>query len=246
MERSISKRFMKKATLILMACFFIVTSFAQQKSITGTVYDEEGIALPGVSVLEKGTTNGTITNIDGVFNLDVTSGNATLVLTFIGMEQTEVALNGQSNVNVTMKSDIYAVDEVVVTALGISRDKKALGYSVTEVQAEDISVVKDHNPINSLAGKVAGVVISQGTGSPGAGARVIIRGNNSLNANNQPLIVVDGVPLDATGTNSGASVYNTTVGGGGITDINADDIESMSVLKGLMLLLFTVHVRQTV
>ena len=222
---------MRKIFLILTMCFALLGSTNAQQTVTGTVTGEDGIGIPGVSVVQKGTNAGTITNIDGVYTISVPS-DATLVFSFVGMQTTEEVVEGRATIDVLLRTSQIGLEEVVVTALGISREKKALGYSVSEVRADDISTVKDHNPINSLAGKVAGVVISQANGSPGAGARVVIRGNNSLNANNQPLIVVDGVPLDDTGVNSGASVYNTTVRGGGITDINPDDIESMSVLKG--------------
>lgn len=107
-----------------------------------------------------------------------------------------------------------------------------MSYSITEVGGDEISTVRDHNPLNSLVGKVSGVNITQGTGGPGSGSRIVIRGNNSITSNNQPLIVVDGMPIDASGSNSGGSVYNSNVSGGGITDINPDDIESISVLKG--------------
>ncbi len=208
------------------------TQAGQQKSVSGKVTDSNGEAIPGASVVVKGTTVGTSTNVDGVYNLVLPANATTLVVSFVGMKNTEVAINGQSTINVTLESDFLAVDEVVVTALGITKEKKALGYAVTEVGSDDISLVKDHNPVNSLAGKVAGVVITQGTGGPGGGSRIVIRGNNSINGNNQPLIVVDGIPIDASGSNSGGSVYNSTVTGGGITDINPDDIESISVLKG--------------
>ena len=130
-------------------------------------------------------------------------------------------------IDASMVPSQIGLEEVVVTALGISREKKALGYAVTEVGSDDINLVKDHNPANSLSGKVAGLVVTQGTGGPGAGSRVIIRGNNSITGNNQPLIVVDGLPIDNSGVNSGGSVS-----GGGITDINPEDIESITVLKG--------------
>ncbi len=223
---------MRKVFLLLAACIaFEIGVFAQQ-TVTGTVSDEEGVAMPGVSIMEKGTTKGTVTNLNGNYTIEASSQNATLVFSFLGYLSEEVQVGGQTTIDVSLVPDILALDEVVVTALGISKEKKALGYAVTEVESDDISLVKDHNPANSLAGKVAGVVVTQGTGGPGSGARIVIRGNNSINGDNQPLIVVDGIPIDNTGSNSGGSVYNSTVTGGGITDINPDDIESISVLKG--------------
>lgn len=218
--------------MILGVCFALLSSAYAQQTVTGTVTGDDGMGIPGVTVVEKGTSNGTITDIDGGYSITVASSEATLVFSFVGMQMVEEQLNGRSAIDVTMVPSQIGIEEVVVTALGITKEKKALGYAVTEVGSEEIAVVKDHNPANSLVGKVAGVVVTQGTGGPGGGSRVIIRGNNSITGNNQPLIVVDGVPLDATGSNSGGSVYRSTVSGGGITDINPDDIESISVLKG--------------
>ncbi|WP_372647681.1 SusC/RagA family TonB-linked outer membrane protein [Draconibacterium sp.] len=222
---------MRKIFLILGMCFALLGSAYAQQTVTGTVTGDDGLGIPGVSVVEAGTSNGTITDIDGVYSITV-ADDATIQFSFVGMQTVNEAVNGRSTIDVTMQENQIGLEEVVVTALGISKEKKSLGYAVTEVGGDDISVVKDHNPANSLVGKVAGVVVTQGSGSPGSGSRVIIRGNNSITGNNQPLIVVDGVPIDATGSNSGGSVYNSTVTGGGITDINPDDIESISVLKG--------------
>lgn len=214
-----------------MMCITLIGSAYAQQTVTGTVTGEDGIGIPGVTVVEKGTNKGTVTNVEGGYSLNVSS-DATLVFSFVGMQNIEEALNGRSSVDVTMVSTQIGLGEVVVTALGISKEKKSLGYAVTEVGSDEISMVKDHNPANSLVGKVAGVVVTQSTGGPGSGSRVIIRGNNSITGNNQPLIVVDGVPIDDSGSNSGGSVYSSSISGGGITDINPDDIESITVLKG--------------
>lgn len=223
---------MRKIYLILVAFTTLLSSAYAQQKLTGKVTDSDGMEIPGVSVTIKGTTSGTTTNIDGMYSLTVNSPDAIIVFSFLGMQTTEEPLNGRSEINVELQSSQIGIEEVVVTALGISKDKKSLGYSVTEVSSENISVVKDHNPANSLVGKVAGVVVTQSSGGPGSGSRVIIRGNNSINGNNQPLIVVDGVPIDDRGVNSGGSTYSSTITGGGITDINPDDIASISVLKG--------------
>jgi len=223
----------KYLTAVLVMIMFAGFVYGQQLTVTGNVTSsDDGLPVPGVTIVEKGTSNGTTTDYEGDFSITVSSQDATLVFSFLGMQTKEIDLAGRSQVRVVMDVDVLAVDEVVVTALGISKEKKSLGYAVTEVGSEEISLVKDHNPANSLAGKVAGVVVTQGTGGPGGGSRVIIRGNNSITGNNQPLIVVDGIPIDASGSNSGGDVYSTTVTGGGITDINPDDIESISVLKG--------------
>lgn len=206
--------------------------YGQQITVTGNVTSsDDGLPIPGVTILEKGTSNGTTTDVDGNYSITVPS-DATLVFSFIGMQTREVPVNGRTNIDVVMSVSVVAMDEVVVTSLGITKEKKSLGYAVSEVNSDDISLVKDHNPANSLVGKVAGVVVTQGTGGPGGGSRIIIRGNNSITGNNQPLIVVDGIPIDNSGMNSGGSVYRSTITGGGITDINPDDIESISVLKG--------------
>lgn len=222
---------MRKILLIYAMCFALISGAYAQTTVTGTVTGEDGLGIPGVSVSQQGTSKGTITDIDGVYSLTVPS-DAVIVFSFVGMQTVEELVNGRTTIDVVLEADQIGLEEVVVTALGISKEKKALGYAVTEVGSDDIAVVKDHNPANSLVGKVAGVVVTQGTGGPGGGSRVIIRGNNSITGNNQPLIVVDGVPIDDSGSNSGGSVYNSTVSGGGITDINPDDIESISVLKG--------------
>lgn len=222
---------MRKILIVFAMCFALISSAYAQETVTGVVTGTDGIGIPGVTVMEKGTVNGTITDLDGNYSIRVSS-DAAIVFSFVGMQSVDETVDGRSTIDVTMTESQIGLEEVVVTALGISKEKKALGYSVTEVGGDDISVVKDHNPANSLVGKVAGVVVTQGTGGPGGGSRVIIRGNNSITGNNQPLIVVDGVPIDASGSNSGGSVYNSTVTGGGITDINPDDIESISVLKG--------------
>lgn len=217
--------------LIMMLFGFIPNLIAQEKTVTGTVIDgESGLPLPGVNVLEKGTMNGVATNLDGVYSISV-ADNATLVFTMIGFGSQEIQVQGREVVDVVMSVDAEALDEVVVTSLGISRKKKSLGYAVTEVESEEINTVKDYNAANSLVGKVAGLVVNS-SGGVGSGSRITIRGNNSLTGDNQALIVVDGIPINDSGVESGGSIFNSTVSGGGITDINPADIESISVLKG--------------
>lgn len=222
---------MRKILIVFTMCFALLSSAYAQQTVTGTVIGDDGVGIPGVTIVEKGTSNGIITNIDGVYTIKV-ADDATITFSFVGMQSVDEAVSGRSTIDVTLLASHIGLEEVVVTALGISKQKKALGYAVTTVGSDDIAVVKDHNPANSLVGKVAGVVVTQGSGGPGGGSRVIIRGNNSITGNNQPLVVVDGVPIDASGSNSGGSVYNSTITGGGITDINPDDIESITVLKG--------------
>ena len=151
----------------------------------------------------------------------------------IGYSSQELNTTGKTNFTISMSVDAQQLDEVVVTSLGLTRDKKSLGYSVTELDGESVSLVKESNVASSLAGKVAGVVVTKSTSGVGGGTRVVIRGNNSITGNNQPLYVVDGVPIDNTSlaTSNGAE-YSVPDLGNGISDINPDDIESMSILKG--------------
>jgi TonB-linked SusC/RagA family outer membrane protein len=209
---------------------------AQQIEVTGVVTDvTTGEPVPGASVVQKNTTNGTITDVEGVYMLNVPQG-ATIVFSFVGFATQEIVADAAGTYNIQLEPAVFDVDEVVVTALGISRQKKALGYSVSELGGEELSTVKESNVMNSLTGKVAGVVITQSTSGPGGGSRVIIRGNNSLRGENQPLYVVDGVPIDNSGVGSAAGAgtgeYSRADYGTGISDINPDDIESVTVLKG--------------
>ncbi|MBS2212409.1 SusC/RagA family TonB-linked outer membrane protein [Carboxylicivirga mesophila] len=233
MKRNVS--WFKRCLLLIPTLMFGAFLYAQDLTVTGTVTSsEDGQPIPGVSVVQKGTTNGTITDIDGNYNITVPQG-AVIVFSFVGMDTQEVTAN-TTTVNIAMVSDVIGMDEVVVTALGVSREKKALGYAVSELKSEELTTVKDPNVINSLSGKVAGVNITQSTSGPGGGSRVIIRGNNSITGNNQPLYVVDGVPIDNSGAGSaaggGTGEYARADYGTGISDINPDDIESMTVLKG--------------
>ena len=220
---------MKKNLLLcaLVSLTFSLTATAQQ--ITGSVSDDNGIPLPGASIVIEGTSDGTTTNFDGNFTIDASQGS-TLVISYVGYESKEIVV-GSSPINVQLISD-NALDEVVVTALGLTREKKSLGYSVTEVDGDEINSLKDNNIASSLMGKVAGLNITQ-SGTIGSASRITLRGNNSVNGMNQALIVVDGIPINADGIESGQNAdYSSTVIGGGITDINAYDIESISVLKG--------------
>jgi len=232
--------------LVIVFVFSAVNTFAQTTTITGTITDaNDGMELPSVTVLEKGTSNGTTSDFDGNYTLEISNKNATLEFSFLGYKTKEVTLNGESMLNVTLEQSAEALDEVVITALGISRKKKSLGYAVTEVSGENVNTVKDNNLANSLSGKVAGLQVSQ-SGSLGSGSRLTIRGNNSLNGNTQALIIVDGMPINASlpinsdgnqknaGSNDsgGQPDYEPSIAGGGISDINPDDVESVTVLKG--------------
>ena len=200
----------------------------QSRQVSGNVKDAMG-AIIGASIVEKGTTNGTITDMDGNFVLNVQQG-ATLVISFVGYKTKEVKV-GTAPLDITLEEDSKVLSEVVVTALGIKRERKALGYGVDEVKGEALTKAKETNVINSMAGRVPGLVVSQTAGGPSGSTRVLLRGNTEMTGNNQPLYVIDGVPLDNTNYGSAGTEGGYDLGDG-ISSINPDDIENMSVLKG--------------
>jgi TonB-dependent SusC/RagA subfamily outer membrane receptor len=209
---------------ILNCCSLAV--FAQ-KRVTGTITDVNGEPVIGANVVEKGTTNGSITDQDGNFSLTVPD-NALLQVSFIGYVTKDIKVGTQTVIRVTLDEDAQLIGDVVVTALGIKRDKKALGYSVGEVKGDDLTETPQGNLLNALSGKVAGVKINQMNGTAGSSVNMIIRGATSLNNDNQPLFVVDGIPVK----NAMNNFYEGADMGNAITDFNPDDIESISVLKG--------------
>jgi len=226
---------MKKHVLQLVVALVLTSASAWAQTITGKVTSAaDGSAVPGVSVLVKGTTNGTATDSDGRFSIQA-NPNDVLVISFIGFATQEIAVQGRTSLEVALAEDVKELSEVVVTALGISREKKTLGYAAQDLKSDEINLVNTGNVVNNLAGKIAGVNITQGSTGPGGSTRVVIRGNKVLSGNNQPLYVVDGVPLDnssAGSIGSQNSQYNVTDYGSGAADINPDDIESLTVLKG--------------
>lgn len=198
--------------------------------ISGTVTDKDGEPLIGASVTVKGQNKGVITDLDGHYSIDVSAGDM-LVFKYISFVTQEIKITSQKNLNVKMSEELNVLNEVAVTALGIKREKKALGYSMGEVKGDELDKAKETNVINSLAGKVPGLVVSQTAGGPSGSTRVIIRGSTELTGNNQPLYVVDGIPLDNTNYGS-AGQWGGYDLGDGISSINPDDIENISVLKG--------------
>jgi TonB-linked SusC/RagA family outer membrane protein len=214
-------------TLSLLA-LFAFTGFAQ-KTVSGTVTDATGEAMIGVNILEVGTSNGTITDLDGNFSIEV-SDDATLEFSMVGYTPQQIEVGSQTVIDLVLEEGV-ALSEVVVTSLGISKEKKALGYAVTEIGGEDFTEARELNVANSLAGKVAGVNVSNIASGPGGSSRVIIRGNSSISGNNQPLYVVDGIPIDNTNLGS-AGMWGGQDWGDGVSSINPDDIETMTVLKG--------------
>ena len=223
---------MKRICLI----FFVILGllgnslYAQERRVTGTVTDAEtGATLPGVTVMVQGTTIGTITDIDGRYDLTVAPENV-LVFSFIGMASQQITVGDRTVINVALAPDIAMLQEIVVTALGISRERKSLGYSVQEVRGEEIARSNNPNLGSALSGRVAGLEVRQSSGMPGAPTTIMIRGARSFTGNNQPLYVVDGMPIVSTndyGQNvTGAFNANRSI------DIDPNDIESINVLKG--------------
>ena len=200
--------------------------------VTGTVTSAStGIALPGVSIVVKGTGAGTITNTDGKYSIDV-PGDESLLFSFIGFVPQEVAIQGRTLIDIVMEERIEALEEVVVTALGIKREEKSLGFSVGKIDGEDLSRVARENVLNSMAGKVSGVTINS-TGGTGSSVSMIVRGATSLSSDNQPLFVVDGVPLANTINNVGGFGSDNRVDyGNAISDLDPENIESVTILKG--------------
>lgn len=229
---------MKRKLMLLMTCLTIGFGLAnaQVKKVTGHVTsDEDGLPVVGASVLVKGTNVGTVTDIDGNFTLsNVPSSAETLVISFIGLESQEV--DAKPVVNVVLKSDSEILDEVVVTAMGISREKKALAYAVQDVKGEELTQAASTSLSSALQGKVSGVDITPSSGMPGASSQIVIRGVRSFTGDNTPLYVVDGMPISSsadidtdvrnTGSVAGADFANRAV------DIDPNDIESINILKG--------------
>lgn len=214
--------------LVIMLGQFI---FAQVTTVSGTVTDQNGQPLPSVSILEKGSTNGTESDFDGNFRISVKQGT-TLIFSYISMKTQEVVVNS-TTLNVKMLEDVTTLEGVVVTALGISREKKSLGYATQEVKGDDISDTPVTNFADALSGEVAGLDI-QSSGTMGGSTNIVVRGYNSISGNNQALIIIDGTPI-INNTNNSADQRTGRGGydyGNAAMDINPDDIESLNVLKG--------------
>lgn len=206
---------MRKSLLGFMLLLFSFTGFAQDRTITGTVTDADADApLPGVSVLVKGTSTGTITDIDGNYSIDVPTTGNTLVFSYLGYGRQEIPIGNNTTINVSLDAEEAALGEVVVTAFGLEREKKALTYTVQDVSTRELTEARELNVVNSLSGKVAGLSINRSGSGVGSPSRVILRGNRSISGDSQPLYIVDGVPAR------------------GIENLNPDDIESINVLKG--------------
>jgi len=226
---------MRRFTLLFALMIFIGVQWAQAqtRTLSGSVTNaDDGSTIPGVSVVVKGTTVGTTTDLDGRYSLLVPADAKILQFSFVGMKTIEILIGAENVINVTMQPEVTAIEGVVVTALGISREKKSLGYAVQSVADEDLIRTGNVNLLGALQGKVSGVDIKPSSGMPGASSQLQIRGARSFTGNNTPLYVVDGMPISSTPAYStGNSVTGSDISNRAI-DINPADIESIEVLKG--------------
>ena len=225
---------MRKSFILLLAFFLCVTGYAQKLTISGVVIDKDlNEPLTGVNVLVKGTTTGTITDFDGKYTLEA-DANSILVFSYLSMKTIEEPVNGRTKIDVTMVSDAEALDEVVVTAMGIKRESKTLTYSAQTVGGKDLNEIKNVNMINSLQGKSAGLQITPNSTGAGGSSKILFRGNKSISGSNQPLIVVDGVPMMMSVSDSQVKMAygGERDGGDAMSTINPDDIAQITLLKG--------------
>ncbi|TWW00938.1 SusC/RagA family TonB-linked outer membrane protein [Chitinophaga pinensis] len=217
-------------SLFLCVCFNV--SAQDKQAVSGTIRDADGSPLPGITILEKGTKNGALTDAAGSFKLQV-NPKAVLVISGIGFISQEIAVNGNSSLNVSLVVDNKNLGEVVVTALGIKREKKSLGYALQELSGDKLVEARESNLANALTGKVSGLQVLRSSNGPAGSTKITLRGNNSLTGTNQPLIVVDGIPLDNFTGATNNDYWNPSKDmGNGLADVNPEDIETMSVLKG--------------
>ena len=205
------------------------------QSLSGVVTGTDGLGIPGVNVIVSNSAKGTITNSDGEYSLSGISATDSVTFSFIGYETQVIGVDGRSQIDVTLVEETMEVDEVVVTALGLKRENKALGYSIQQQDGNELTEARDGNIVNSLAGKVAGVNVTQSANGPAGSSRIVIRGESSISGTNQPLFVVDGVPIrneTDNRSNSGIASNMKIDFGNGAAEINPEDIESVSILKG--------------
>ncbi len=207
-----------------------VDSWAQT-TVSGRVTDEDGAPLIGVNILERGTANGTVTDLDGSYSITLTSDDATLDFSYTGFTTQSVSVDGRTTIDISLVTGVE-LQEVVVTSLGIEREKRRITYAAQNVDTRNIAQARELNVANSIAGKIAGVDLVRSSAGVGSASRVVIRGNRSITGNNQPLYIVDGVPITNTSFSNPTSDNGGVQGGDGIGNINPDDIENITVLKG--------------
>ncbi|NMM49343.1 SusC/RagA family TonB-linked outer membrane protein [Marinigracilibium pacificum] len=227
---------MRKSLLFLCALLLLMfQTLAQESTVTGTVTGANGEGIPGVNVLIQGTGRGVVTDISGNYSIGIPSSDVTLVFSSIGYVSQEIPVGARSTINVVLQEDVQQLSEVVVTAVGIEQSQRELGYSVQEVKGDNLTKSKEPNLVNALNSKAAGVNVYSSSGDPGSSSSIRIRGNTSIFGNNSPLFVVDGVPIDnsqfGTAADNGPGVDGTNTSNRAV-DINPEDIESISVLKG--------------
>ncbi len=219
--------------VLILTCFLHWNAYSQSKEITGTVTSiEDGSTLPGVNVYVKGGTNGTTTLIDGTYKLKVAETDATLVFSMLGMQTVEMPIGASLTIDVKLAAEKTNLKEIVVGALGIEKKARGLTYATQEISGKEVTEVKEVNFVNSLAGKVSGVLVTRGSGGVGSSSKVILRGNKSIMGNNQALYVIDGIPMNDASAVQPITLYNTFDGGDAISNLNPDDIESVNILKG--------------
>jgi TonB-linked SusC/RagA family outer membrane protein len=232
-NKIIKRNELRKLTLIIAACICTFSMFAQNTRISGTIVDSYGESVIGANVVEKTTSNGTVSDLDGNFSLNV-ANNAILQVSYVGYVTQEVSIAAAVNgrLTVTLIEDARALDEIVVTALGITRESKSLGYAVSTIKAEELTKVAAPNLGSALYGKAAGVQIQQAPGGAGTAVAVSIRGLHSITGNNQPLIILDGVPIRNGNANESGYWEDQRINANGLVDVNPEDIENISILKG--------------
>ena len=223
-----------KRILLLLALVTAGYTFAiAQKTISGKVTDQkDGTPVPGVTVSVKGNTTATQTNTQGDYTLSGVPNNATIVFTFVGFRTKEVRTAAGNTLNTSIEEESKQLSEIVVTANTIKREAKSLGYATTTINNAELTKGKDRSVLNSLQGKVAGVQISGSSGGVGSSTRIVFRGGTSITGSNQALIVVDGIPIDNSQTDAGDNLNNQIDAGNRGNDINPEDVESVTLLKG--------------
>src|SRR5688500_11322148 len=227
---------MKKLHLVLVFTLLLfaamLAAFSQTRVVTGKITDQNGEPVVGATVSVPRTQVSTLTNSDGVFSLSVPENVQRLSVSSIGFAAQDISVSGRNNITIALQTSASELSEVVVTALGVERNKKSLGFSQTTINGENFTQAREISAANALAGRVAGVNVSKVASGPGGSSRVIIRGAKTLGSTlNQPLYVVDGVPIDNT-NNGQAGMWGGADQGDGLSSINPDDIASMIVLKG--------------